>query len=160
MRAAASVIVIVTAAVVIAAGALIRALDHSEFSDIWLGMWWALQTVTTVGYGDIVPKHLSGRIVGAIVMLQGVAFVTVFTALITSIFVARAESGVQSLADLRGKRLALGSADSAQAAILPLHFLRDAGVDPGRDTKLLRFDLDVGKILTAARRRMNLCSQR
>jgi len=90
MRAAASVIVMVTAVVVIASGALIRALDHTEFSNIWLGMWWALQTVTTVGYGDIVPKHLSGRIVGAVVMLQGVAFVTVFTALITSIFVARA----------------------------------------------------------------------
>jgi voltage-gated potassium channel Kch len=90
MRAAAGVIVTVTALVVVASGALIRVLDHQEFSSIWLGMWWALQTVTTVGYGDIVPKHLSGRIVGAVVMLQGVAFVTVFTALITSIFVARA----------------------------------------------------------------------
>src|SRR2546422_5376574 len=39
----------------------------------------------------------------------------------TTVFVARADSGVQSLADLRGKRVALGSADSAQAAILPLH---------------------------------------
>src|SRR5437764_3590371 len=48
----------------------------------------------------------------------------------TSIFVARTDGGVKSLADMRGKRLALGSADSAQAAILPLHFLRDAGVDP------------------------------
>src|SRR6266571_3626996 len=93
MRAAASVIVIVTTVVVIAAGALIRVLDHTEFSNIWIGMWWALQTVTTVGYGDIVPTHLSGRIVGAVVMLQGVAFVTVFTALITSIFVARAARG-------------------------------------------------------------------
>jgi voltage-gated potassium channel len=90
MRAAAGVIVMVTAVVVVVAGALIRALDHTEFSNIWIGMWWALQTVTTVGYGDIVPKHLTGRIVGAVVMLQGVAFVTVFTALITSIFVARA----------------------------------------------------------------------
>jgi voltage-gated potassium channel len=101
MRAAASVIVIVTAVVVIVAGALIRALDHSEFSNIWLGMWWALQTVTTVGYGDIVPKHLTGRIVGAIVMLQGVAFVTVFTALITSIFVARASR--ERAADVEAK---------------------------------------------------------
>jgi voltage-gated potassium channel len=90
MRAAAGVIVVVTAAVVVVAGILIRALDHAEFSNVWLGMWWAMQTVTTVGYGDIVPKHLTGRIVGAVVMLQGVAFVTVFTALITSIFVARA----------------------------------------------------------------------
>ena len=90
MRAAAGVIVVVTATVVIVAGALIRVLDPGEFSNIWIGMWWALQTVTTVGYGDIVPKHVIGRIVGAVVILQGVAFITVFTALITSIFVARA----------------------------------------------------------------------
>jgi ABC-type phosphate/phosphonate transport system substrate-binding protein len=63
----------------------------------------------------------------------------------TTIFVARTESGVESLADLRGKRVALGSADSVQAAILPLHYMREAGLDPEQDTTLLRFDLDVGK---------------
>jgi phosphonate transport system substrate-binding protein len=46
---------------------------------------------------------------------------------------------------LRGKRVALGSADSVQAAILPLHYMREAGVDPEQDMTLLRFDLDVGK---------------
>ena len=42
-----------------------RFLDHSEYSNVWVGMWWALQTVTTVGYGDVTPEHVSGRIVGA-----------------------------------------------------------------------------------------------
>jgi ABC-type phosphate/phosphonate transport system substrate-binding protein len=63
----------------------------------------------------------------------------------TTVFVARADSGIASLADLRGKRVALGSADSAQAAILPRHYLWQAGVRPGEDCALLRFDLDVGK---------------
>jgi ABC-type phosphate/phosphonate transport system substrate-binding protein len=63
----------------------------------------------------------------------------------TSVFVARTEAGIHSLSDLRGKRLALGSADSAQAAILPLHFLRKAGLAPEKECTLLRFDLDVGK---------------
>src|SRR5262245_34033366 len=63
----------------------------------------------------------------------------------TTVFVTRTDSGLGSLADVRGRRLALGSADSAQAAILPLHFLRQAGLDPARDCTLLRFDLDVGK---------------
>src|SRR5262245_27885131 len=63
----------------------------------------------------------------------------------TTTFVARSDGPVESLADLRGKRLALGSADSAQAAILPVHYLQEAGVEPGRDCELLRFDLDVGK---------------
>jgi phosphonate transport system substrate-binding protein len=63
----------------------------------------------------------------------------------TTVFVARIDSGVKSLADVHGKRLALGSADSAQAAILPVHLLRQAGVDAERFCKLIRFDLDVGK---------------
>ncbi len=63
----------------------------------------------------------------------------------STLFVARGDSGVGSLADLRGKRLALGSADSAQAAILPIHFLQQAGIEPQRDCTVLRFDLDVGK---------------
>jgi ABC-type phosphate/phosphonate transport system substrate-binding protein len=63
----------------------------------------------------------------------------------TTVFAAWAESGIKSLADVRGKRLALGSADSAQAAILPVHFLQQAGIDAERDCTLLRYDLDVGK---------------
>jgi ABC-type phosphate/phosphonate transport system substrate-binding protein len=63
----------------------------------------------------------------------------------TTIMVARSDSGIASLADVRGKRLALGSADSAQAAILPRHYLQQAGVQPDRDCTVLRFDLDVGK---------------
>jgi ABC-type phosphate/phosphonate transport system substrate-binding protein len=63
----------------------------------------------------------------------------------STVVVARTDSGVAALADLRGKRLALGSADSVQAAILPVHYLKEAGVEPGRDCTLVRFDLDVGK---------------
>jgi ABC-type phosphate/phosphonate transport system substrate-binding protein len=63
----------------------------------------------------------------------------------TTVFVARADRGVGALADVRGKRLALGSADSGQAAILPRHYLQEAGVEPDRDCTVLRFDLDVGK---------------
>jgi voltage-gated potassium channel Kch len=46
--------------------------------------------VTTVGYGDVVPRTVLGRIVAAVVMLQGIAFIAVVTAAITSSFVARA----------------------------------------------------------------------
>jgi ABC-type phosphate/phosphonate transport system substrate-binding protein len=46
---------------------------------------------------------------------------------------------------LRGRTLALGSADSAQAAIMPVHFLSNEGLKPDEDLKLLRFDTDVGK---------------
>jgi voltage-gated potassium channel Kch len=99
VRTAAGVIVTATTVVVIGGGVLIRLLDHSEYSDIWVGMWWALQTVTTVGYGDVTPKEPSGRIIAAFVMLQGIAFLAITTAAITSTFVARASKERESARD-------------------------------------------------------------
>ena len=58
--------------------------------------------------------------------------------------VVRRDTGIRSLSDLAGKRLAVGSRDSTQARILPLYFLEQAGVDVQR-ANLLRFDTDVGK---------------
>jgi voltage-gated potassium channel Kch len=91
VRLAASVIVTATLIVVVGGGALMRILDHKEYSTVWVGMWWAIQTVTTVGYGDVTPKAPVGRLVAAFVMLEGIAFVAIVTAGITSAFVARAE---------------------------------------------------------------------
>jgi len=61
-----------------------------------------------------------------------------------TVFVARAGAGLTCLADLKGRRLALGSRDSAQAAILPVHFLRQDGLSTD-DVTLLRIDSDLGK---------------
>lgn len=91
IRTAASVIVTATALIVVGGGVLMRVLDHHEYPSIWVGMWWALQTVTTVGYGDVTPKEPSGRIVAVFVMLEGIAFLAIITAAITSTFVARAQ---------------------------------------------------------------------
>jgi voltage-gated potassium channel len=90
VRNAAGVIVIATTVVVVGAGILISVIDSEEYPDIGVGMWWALQTVTTVGYGDVAPSHMAGRLVGALVMLEGIAFIAIVTAVITSSFVARA----------------------------------------------------------------------
>jgi voltage-gated potassium channel Kch len=90
VRNAAGVIVVATALVVVGAGVLISLIDREEYPDVWIGMWWALQTVTTVGYGDVAPSHSSGRLVGAVVMLEGTAFIAIVTAVITSTFVGRA----------------------------------------------------------------------
>ena len=51
--------------------------------------WWALVTITTVGYGDVVPHSIWGRIIGLIIMLSGVVLVSLFTATIASIFIER-----------------------------------------------------------------------
>ena len=90
VRNAAGVIVVVTAIVVVGAGVLITVIDNEEYPNLEIGLWWALQTVTTVGYGDVTPSELSGRIVGAVVMLEGIALIAIVTAAITSSFIARA----------------------------------------------------------------------
>ena len=91
VRLAAGVIVTATAVLVVISGVLMRLVDRQEYSSIWEGMWWALQTVTTVGYGDVTPKEPSGRIIAAFVMLEGIALLSVTVAAITSTFVARAQ---------------------------------------------------------------------
>ena len=90
IRKAASVIVMATGLVVVASGVLMRLLDRHEYPNIWRALWWAMQTVTTVGYGDVTPSTTSGRIIAVAVMLWGVAFVAILVASITSVFVARA----------------------------------------------------------------------
>ena len=90
IQSAAGVIVTATAAVVVAAGVLISLIDNDEYPNVGVGMWWALQTITTVGYGDVTPSDFEGRLVEAVVMLQGVAFIAIITAVITSTFIARA----------------------------------------------------------------------
>ena len=90
VRNAASVIVVATTGVVLGSGVLITLVDHAEYPNVGLGLWWALQTVTTVGYGDVTPTQVAGRVVGAAVMLEGTAFIAIVTAVITSTFVTRA----------------------------------------------------------------------
>jgi voltage-gated potassium channel len=88
-RGAAIVIASVTTSITILAGALMTVVDKDNFPSIGSGMWWAVQTVTTVGYGDHVPITAAGKAVAAVVMLLGIGFVTVITASITGTFVAR-----------------------------------------------------------------------
>jgi phosphonate transport system substrate-binding protein len=61
-----------------------------------------------------------------------------------TLFVGRSGAGYDNLASLEGRRVALGSRDSGQARILPLHYLREAGLDDGA-VDLVLFDSDVGK---------------
>ncbi len=88
-RTAAVVIATVTTTITIAAGVLMSVIDHKGFPSIGSGLWWAVQTVTTVGYGDRVPETAPGQVLAAVVMLLGIGFVTVITASITGAFVAR-----------------------------------------------------------------------
>jgi len=64
---------------------------------------------------------------------------------LTSVIVVRADSPLKSVADLKGKRVATGAADSPQATLIPLLFLAEAGLEPGRAFEVQRFDRLLGK---------------
>ena len=93
---AARIIALVTVSITVVSGVLIHFLDRANFPGIGGGMWWAVQTVTTVGYGDAVPTSTGGRLVAVLVMILGIGFLTVVTAAITSTFVEAARSRMQA----------------------------------------------------------------
>ena len=88
-RGATIVIATTSTVITVGAGLLMTLVDGDSFPSIGSGLWWAVQTVTTVGYGDNVPTNVAGRLVAVLVMLVALAFLTVITASITSTFVAR-----------------------------------------------------------------------
>ena len=68
-------------------GSLMYMLEGEEqpavFSSIPAAMWWAIETLTTVGYGDMVPMTAVGRIVGGVVSIVGIGTLALFSGLIT-----------------------------------------------------------------------------
>jgi voltage-gated potassium channel len=89
-RRAGVAVAVVTVLVTLGGGFLIWIVDRDEFPTVGRGLWWALQTVTTVGYGDAVPSRTEGRIIAAVVMLVGIGFLAVTTAAITAVFLESA----------------------------------------------------------------------
>ena len=83
----------VTVALVLVGAAVMRIFDSDEYPTFGEALWFTLQTITTVGYGDVTPASAVGRMFAAIVMLVSIGLITVITAIITSVFIesARAE---------------------------------------------------------------------
>ena len=93
---AARIIASATVAITIVSGVLMHFTDEKTYPNIGDGLWWAIQTVTTVGYGDLVPASTAGRLVAALVMVVGIGFLTVITAAITSAFIESARRRSQA----------------------------------------------------------------
>jgi voltage-gated potassium channel len=80
----------VTVAVVLVGALLMWAFDRANFPSYGKAVWFTLQTVTTVGYGDATPTSGLGRTVAGAVMLCGIGLITVVTAGVTSVFIEAA----------------------------------------------------------------------
>ncbi len=90
LRVAAVLLAAIWLAAVVLFALIERLVDPETFDSIWLALWWAVQTVTTVGYGDVVPGGVGGKIVGSFLMLAGLSLLAVVTGVITSAFVTTA----------------------------------------------------------------------
>ena len=103
-RRAAGIIAGFTVLITVAGGILERVVDHREFHMTGKGLWFALQTVTTVGYGDVTPKQADGRFIGAVVMLMGIGFLAVITASVTASLIESSRRRYAAQSDLDEKR--------------------------------------------------------
>lgn len=72
-----------------------RNVEGSNIKDFGDGIWWAISTVTTVGYGDVFPTTTEGKLIAVMLMVMGISLVGVITASVAAWFVkmANAESG-------------------------------------------------------------------
>jgi voltage-gated potassium channel len=72
---------------------VMRIADPHNFPSFGKAVWWALQTVTTVGYGDVVPTTTTGQVVGGLEMVVGISFIAFLTAGVTSSVIQRMQAG-------------------------------------------------------------------
>ncbi len=90
---------------VLVAGVLARIVEPDTFTSLGLAYWWAIETVTTVGYGDIVPQDPPGRIVGSLLMLTGLALIPTLTSVIVSTLIAKHRQEEQERLEQMLKRI-------------------------------------------------------
>jgi voltage-gated potassium channel len=72
-------------------GFVVTLVDKRDFPTFGDGVWWAIVTLGTVGYGDIVPHTAWGRVIGSLMITFGVTFIAFLTATVTSEFVSAGE---------------------------------------------------------------------
>jgi voltage-gated potassium channel len=82
---------LVTLALGLLGGFVVTLVDKRDFPTFGDGVWWAIVTLGTVGYGDIVPHTAWGRVVGSLMIVFGVTFIAFLTATVTSEFVSAQE---------------------------------------------------------------------
>jgi voltage-gated potassium channel len=81
------ILVLAMLTVTLTATVAVEVLSPNSFSSFGNALWWAAATVTTVGYGDVVPATSGGRVIAGFVMFAGIASVSLATAIVTSAFV-------------------------------------------------------------------------
>ena len=85
-------LVTVIALTTVGAAFVMWLVDHKEFPNFGRALWWAAQTVTTVGYGDVTPEDPWGRAVATVLMFVAFAFLSLLTGTVASLLVAQRQN--------------------------------------------------------------------
>ena len=80
---------LLTGLLMVTASLSVTQVDSSDFPNVWRALWWSVVTATTVGYGDITPHTVPGRLIAAVLMLVGIDRNPMPTATIAASFVAK-----------------------------------------------------------------------
>ena len=87
----------VNSIIILISSAVIARVEHHNFID---AIWWSVATVTTVGYGDIVPQTLVGKAVAVVLMFSGIATLGLLTSSLNNIFVRSGRQTERKLAEI------------------------------------------------------------
>ena len=130
--------------VMILGGLVLRMLEIGKITEGEAPFWWAIVTMTTVGYGDFAPKTPEGRMFAVLVMFAGISLTAMFTAIISSIFVAkriREEKGLEKV-NIKNHIILCGWNRNADKIIHSIQYLAEA---PRKNIVLIN-DLDEEEI--------------
>ena len=108
-------------------GFILQSLETGEITEGENPFWWAIVTMTTVGYGDFAPSTPEGRIFAVLVMFAGISLTAMFTAVISSIFVAkriREEKGLENV-NIKDHIILCGWNRNADKIIDSIQYLSD-----------------------------------
>ena len=109
LKRAVGTILAIALTLVAIAGLLERLVEPETFTSLGLSYWWAVTTVSTVGYGDVVPESTGGRLVAAGLMLTGLALIPTLTSVIVSVLISKQR---------RSEQDRIEELESEQAAVL------------------------------------------
>jgi voltage-gated potassium channel len=88
---------VVKSMIILFAGGAVMVLEPDRIHSFGDGIWWAVVTATTVGYGDIAPTTTLGRIIAVVLMLSGIGLMSTLAASITTYFISPAVEEKQDL---------------------------------------------------------------
>ena len=89
-----------TLTVAFVAALVVWVFAHGEFETLGESLWWSAQTITTVGYGDVIPQTAFSKMIAVFVMIFGVSTVALMTAVVTSSVVAWSQRRLAATSEL------------------------------------------------------------